>query len=365
MLSRKTFDVLNQVYKAPGCSERDISGACKLDSSVISSALAELRKDSLIEGESLVITPQGLETLVPFRVKNAIIMAAGLSSRLAPISYEQPKGLLKVCGEVLIERQIRQLKEAGIDDIVVVVGYMKEKFYYLEDLYGVTIVFNPEYAQRNNNSTLYAARDRLDNTYICSSDNYFTENPFETYVYSAYYSCVYFEGKTDEYVPKTKGEELLIVGVDYDGGDDWGTLGHAYFDREFSRKFVKFLEQDYSQPETAGKYWEDVYLDHVSELPMVARHYPGGVVWEFDNLDEFKAFDSQFLENVDSVAFDDICSTLGCTRNQVENIEPIKDDSTSPSFRFAVDGVDYVYRYSSADASEDVVCRDSIQPAVV
>ena len=41
-------------------------------------------------------------------------MAAGLSSRFAPISYEKPKGLLKVRGEVLIERQIEQLKAAGI-----------------------------------------------------------------------------------------------------------------------------------------------------------------------------------------------------------------------------------------------------------
>ena len=50
-------------------------------------------------------------------------MAAGTASRFAPLSYERPKGLLEVKGEVLIERQIRQLKEAGVDDITVVVGY--------------------------------------------------------------------------------------------------------------------------------------------------------------------------------------------------------------------------------------------------
>ena len=57
---------------------------------------------------------------------NAIIMAAGTSSRFAPLSYEKPKGLLQVKGEILIERQIRQLQEAGISDIIVVVGYMAE-----------------------------------------------------------------------------------------------------------------------------------------------------------------------------------------------------------------------------------------------
>ena len=72
----------------------------------------------------------------------SLVMAAGLSSRFAPISYERPKGVLKVRGEVLIERQIRQLLEAGIDDITVVVGYKKEEFFYLEDLFGVKVVVN-------------------------------------------------------------------------------------------------------------------------------------------------------------------------------------------------------------------------------
>ena len=63
--------------------------------------------------------------------KNAIILAAGKSGSFAPFTYEKPKGLFNVKGEILIERQIRQLKEAGIKDIYVVVGYMKEKYFYL------------------------------------------------------------------------------------------------------------------------------------------------------------------------------------------------------------------------------------------
>ena len=51
-------------------------------------------------------------------------MAAGTSSRFAPLSYETHKGLLTVRGEVLIERQIRQIKDAGIDSVVLVAGYM-------------------------------------------------------------------------------------------------------------------------------------------------------------------------------------------------------------------------------------------------
>ena len=48
------------------------------------------------------------------KVDNAVILAAGASSRFAPLSYERHKALIEVKGEVLIERQIRQLREGGV-----------------------------------------------------------------------------------------------------------------------------------------------------------------------------------------------------------------------------------------------------------
>lgn len=77
--------------------------------------------------------------------RNAIIMAAGTASRFVPLSIECPKGLLEVKGEILIERQIRQLQEAGIDDITIVVGYKAEMFQYLATKYDVDIVNNLHY----------------------------------------------------------------------------------------------------------------------------------------------------------------------------------------------------------------------------
>ena len=126
-------------------------------------------------------------------------MAAGMSSRFVPLSYEKPKALLKVKDEILIEREIRQLKEAGIEDITVVVGYLKEKLFYLADRFNVKILDNNDYYRYNNTSTLIRVLDRLGNTYICSSDNYFTENPFERYVWCAYYSTQFSLGNTNEW----------------------------------------------------------------------------------------------------------------------------------------------------------------------
>ena len=93
------------------------------------------------------------------KVDNAIIMAAGTSSRFAPLSYERPKALIEVKGEILIERQIRQLKEAGINEIIIVTGYKSEQFNYLEKKFGVKLIYNPYYLTRNNNSSIYVVKD--------------------------------------------------------------------------------------------------------------------------------------------------------------------------------------------------------------
>ena len=130
---------------------------------------------------------------------NAIIMAAGTSSRFAPLSYEKPKGLLKVKGEVLIERQIRQLQEAGITNIFIVVGYLAELFDYLKDKFGVKIVLNEDYNRYNNTSSLIRVIDELEDTFLCSSDNYFPNNVFVEKPKDSYYSALYSEGETGEY----------------------------------------------------------------------------------------------------------------------------------------------------------------------
>ena len=103
--------------------------------------------------------------------KNAIILAAGKSNRFAPFTYEKPKGLFRVKGEILVERQIEQLREAGVEDICIVVGYMKEKFFYLEDKYGVKLIINNTFASKGNIVSLYAAREYLGNTFICCADH--------------------------------------------------------------------------------------------------------------------------------------------------------------------------------------------------
>lgn len=331
-------------------TQRDLAQATGASLGTVNQTLKDLAAGGLID-EAGAITAAGKEALSPHKVENAVIMAAGMSSRFVPLSYERPKGVLKVHGEVLIERQIRQLQEVGITDITVVVGYMKEAFFYLEDAFGVRIVVNPDYAVRNNNSTLMLVRERLGNTYICSSDNYFTENVFEPYVYGAYYSATFFEGKTDEYC-LTCGSGNRITRVSVGGEDQYGMLGHVYFDRAFSQHFVEILEAEYDLPQTAPKLWEDIYADHVRELNMAMRAYPKGIVYEFDSIADLREFDHDFLANVDSEILDNICELFGCTRNDVSSIKPIKEGLTNLSFLFSVGGSAYVYRHPGPGTAE-------------
>lgn len=360
MIDKISFEILNEMYKNNGtfeplvfCSTRNIS------KDLFEKTLADLTGSALVSKneDGYKILQKGLEALRPYKVDNAIIMAAGMSSRFAPLSYEKPKGLLKVKGEVLIEREIKQLQAAGINDITVVVGYLKEQFFYLADKFNVKIVVNEDYYKYNNTSTLMRVLDRLSNTYICSSDNYFVDNVFELYVYEPYYSTVFAPAKTDEWCVKENSSQR-ITGVKIGGENSWYMLGHVYWNRDFSRKFSKILKEEYSLTETKENLWEALYVKHIKELDLYARHYDGDKVLEFDSLDELRQFDNEYINNADSYILRNICGVLKCQAKDVADIKPIKAGLTNTSFVFTVNGNSYVYRHPGV-GTENYINRRS------
>lgn len=345
MISEKQFKVLSflREHSQEEFTQRQLAEQLEVSLGTINSLLKEMKEANWIDQKGH-LSELGKEALEPFRVQNAVIMAAGMSSRFAPLSYEVPKGLLKVKGERLIEREIEQLQEAGIEDITVIVGYLQEKMFYLAEKYGVKIVVNNDYYKYNNCSSLMLVRDQLSNTYICSSDNYFVENPFEKYIYRGYYSTIFVEGETDEYCA-TEDSNNMIVDIQIGGKDTWAMVGHVYFDRAFSEKFVKILETEFKHEPYKEQLWEDYYTRNVHELHLEARHYSADIVKEFDSLDELRQFDDRYLMNSNSEIIDNICKTLNCDASDIVHIKPLKDGLTNISFSFDCLDKKYVYRH--------------------
>lgn len=275
--------------------------------------------------------------------RNAIIMAAGTASRFVPLSQERPKGLLEVKGEILIERQIRQLREAGVEDITIVVGYKSEMFEYLKDKYGVNIVLNEDYYRFNNTSSVIRVLDKLHNTYVCSSDNYFPENVFAEAPSQSYYSALYAEGKTGEYCLTTNANDE-ITAVSVGGQDSWYMVGHVFFSKDFSNAFKKLLAAEYEMEETRQGYWEDVYIRFINELPVMKIHrYKEHEIEEFDSIDELRLFDESYINDTRSAIVKQIAKDLDCQESELSAFTRIKHEGDYLLFSFRKGNETYTY----------------------
>lgn len=286
-----------------------------------------------------------------YKVDNAVIMAAGTSSRFVPLSYERHKALTEVKGEILIERQLRQLLAMDINDIYIVTGYKAGEFEYLKDKFGVKLISNREYNARNNNSSIYAARDVINNTYICSSDNYFADNPFSAYENGAYYAVLYSEGYTDEWCVRTDSNGY-ITNVTIGGSDSWYMLGHTFWDERFSSRFIDILSGNYNNPSTADMLWENIYIDNIDKLPMQARKYPGNSIYEFDSLDDLRKFDSDYVNDTKSAIIKHIAAVLDVREADIGRIYPVKNKNEASGFEFTADGREYIYMFDSMQLKE-------------
>lgn len=284
--------------------------------------------------------------------KNAIILAAGKSNRFAPFTYEKPKGLFIVRGEVLIERQIEQLIEAGVGEIFVVVGYMKEKFFYLEYKYPqVKLLINNTFGRYGNVYSLYVARQYLNNSFICCADHYFLDNPFfdDNEANLSYRACSYFENKFFEFSVDYSDADI-ITGCYVGGSDKMAMIGHAYFNEKFSAKFRELLESEINNFGVAGMFWEEFYAAHIRDLTLFKKEFNKNEILEFENIDDLRQFDADFLLNVDSEIVENISNTLKCHPNDITDIEIIKAGLTNASFKFSVDNHEYVYRHPGGTA---------------
>jgi CTP:phosphocholine cytidylyltransferase-like protein/thiamine kinase-like enzyme len=285
-----------------------------------------------------------MQALAPYRVDNAIILAAGFGTRLVPFTYDVPKALLKINGIPMIEHQIEQLIERGITEIHVVVGYLKECFDYLVEKYGVKLTYNPEYAQKNNFASLYCVREQLKNSYVLVADDWMSENIFNRYEYQTWICGVFYEGFTSEWVAHL-GAHDRITSIDLQGADGWGMIGPAYFDRAYSAQFSQKLEAHYLRPDTANHYFEHIIRENLKTMPIALNRQLSSVVYEFEDLEQLRAFDPTYRTNTNNAIIQEIARVFAVGEDSITNIEPLKEGMTNQSFVFSLGGGDrYVFR---------------------
>lgn len=338
------------IKENPHCTQRELAQALDLSLGTINTLIKECCLRKLIAQEKSIagtyeLTGAGDEFLEQFRVDGALIIAAGFGSRFVPLTFEMPKGLLEVFGERMIERQIRQLHEAGVTDITIAVGYLKEKFEYLIDKYDVKLLYNPEYSCKNTLTTIYRARKVLEgrNMYLLSSDNWMRSNMFHTYECGAWYSAAFMDGETSEWV-LSYNKKGRITDVQVGGRDAWVMYGPVFFSKTFSEKFLPILGEYYRTPGTEQFYWEQVYLDHVDQLEMDINRQPDNQVYEFENLEELRQFDSRYQTHSDNKAMELVSEVFEVPESEIQDIRCLKSGMTNKSFLFQVHDRHYICR---------------------
>lgn len=225
----------------------------------------------------------------------AIILAAGLGTRLRPMTDNTPKALIKVKNKPLVEYQIEYLKEKGIDEIIVVVGYLHEQFDYLKEKYGVKLVFNEKYAEYNNFYSLYLVKDYLADSYVIDADNYLFKNMFRSDINRSTYFSVYREDCENEWF-LIYGDDYKVKDIIVDSKAGRILSGVSFWDKETSEKINKFIDFAYDSNEFMDLYWDNMVKDNISELDVYVEELEANSIYEIDSVKDYNKLEKILRE---------------------------------------------------------------------
>ncbi len=336
-MNRQQCDILNALFLEPFVNQRILSETSGHSLGVVNRSLKELMQEGYIDSCARP-TAQATAEFQAKAPKNAIILAAGFGMRMVPINAETPKGLLEIHGEPLIERTICQLHEAGIREIYVVVGFMKERYEYLIDKYGVELVVNPEYASKNNLHSMKLVLSHLSNSYVIPCDIWCDCNPFRPYeLYSWYMVSDLVDN--DSSVRVNRKQELVTI-PDSAGGN--AMLGICYLLEEQAalvRQRIAVLCRD---PRCNDTFWEAALYQR-DRMIVSARVVHATDAVEINTYEQLRELDSH-SNQLKSGAISAICRALGAEAGDVTDITVLKKGMTNRSFLFSWQGTKYIMR---------------------
>ena len=330
------FDVLQSLYHKRFINQRILAEESGHSIGVVNKSLKQLFDNHYIN-DSFNLTPLAFELFEKSRPHNAIILAAGFGMRMVPVNFTTSKALLEVDGERLIDRLIIQLKEAGITDITVVVGFMKDSFEYLIDDYNVELVYNADYASKNNLHSLNLVSDRIHNTYIVPCDIWCDRNPFsKTELYSWYMVSDLIDEESS--VRVNRKMELVKVANKTAGNT---MIGIAYLlgpDASMVREKLKQMDNY----EHSDDFWENT-LYKKDRMVVQARIAKSSNVVEINTYEQLRDLDPN-SNHLQSDAISTIARVLNCDEKDISDITVLKKGMTNRSFLFCVRGNRYIMR---------------------
>lgn len=232
------------------------------------------------------------------RVERAIIMAAGIGKRMQPVTLATPKPLIEVNGVRMIDTIIQGLHENGIWEIYVVVGYLKDQFRCLEEQYkDLKLIENPYYDVCNNISSLYVARDYIENAIILDGDQIIYDSKILSPEFQrSGYNAVWTDEETDEWVMTV--ENGVVTKCSRTGGSNgWQLYSISRWTKEDGKKLKRHLEIEFEEKENRQIYWDDVAMFcYPDEYCMGIREMQKGDIIEVDNLSELAEMDAKYKE---------------------------------------------------------------------
>lgn len=235
-----------------------------------------------------------------YEVKRAIIMAAGLGKRLHPITLHTPKPLIKVNGVRMIDNIIRNLHMNNITEIYVVTGYLKEQFACLEKEYlGLKIIYNPYYDTCNNISSLYAAREHLEDVIILDGDQIiYNPNILSPLFERSGYNCIRVREYTDEWVLSVR--RGIVQSCSRTGGEKgWQLFSVSRWTAEDGRRLKQHLEIEFEKKRNRQIFWDDIALFcYPDQYHLGIYEMQAGDIIEIDNLEELQAIDTKYKLNI-------------------------------------------------------------------
>ncbi len=237
------------------------------------------------------------------RVKRAIIMAAGIGKRMQPVTLDTPKPLVRVNGVRMIDTVIQGLNCQGISEIYIVVGYLKEQFKALEAEYpGVSLIENPYYNTCNNISSLYVARDHLEDVIILDGDQIiYRPEVLKPEFERSGYNAVWTDKETNEWLMNVEND--IISSCSRTGGKSgWQLFSISRWNANDGKKLKRHLEIEFEEKKNDQIYWDDIAMFcYPKEYELGIMEMQFGDIIEIDNLSELIAMDSSYIKYLEGI----------------------------------------------------------------